>query len=149
LRGGPNLNHAGRPEVRPGELLTARPDEFDGFTGGPREACGLDGGFAGVLAAVAAAHVGLDDVDLIGGEMKCLGELVANPEWSLCPCPDGEAGTVPFRDGGARLKRGVRNVLDSVLLVDMDRRGSQRLLYGTGGRLRTVAGIGAVFEDLE
>jgi hypothetical protein len=88
-------------------------------------------------------------VNLIGGEMKCLGELVADAEGTLSPGPDGEARAVPLRDGGTWFKRCVGDVLDGVLLVDTGRRGGQFLFDGAGGRLRSVAGIRAVLDELE
>ena len=67
LSGCANLDDAGGAEVGPGKLLAAGPHQLDRLAGGLGQARGFHGGFAGVLAAIAAAHIGLDDVNLVGG----------------------------------------------------------------------------------
>ena len=64
-RTGADFNEAGGTEVGPGELLAAGPDHLDRLASGAGKARGFNGGFAGVLAAIAAAHVWLDDADLV------------------------------------------------------------------------------------
>src|ERR1019366_6424393 len=61
--GGFEFHEAGGAEVGPGELLFARPDELHRLAGGLGETRGFDGSFAGLLASVTRAHVGLDDPD--------------------------------------------------------------------------------------
>ena len=63
LRAAVDLDDARRPEVGPGEFFLAGPDQLDRLAGRAGEAGGLDGRFAGVLAAVARTRVGHDDAD--------------------------------------------------------------------------------------
>src|SRR5580692_137312 len=60
-----NLDDAGWAEVAPGEFFLAGPDELHGFPRGFRETRRLDGGLAGVFAAVRRAGVGHDHANKI------------------------------------------------------------------------------------
>src|SRR5256885_11237357 len=53
IHGSANVYDAGGTEVSPSKFFFASPDDFDGFFGGAGETRGLDGGFTGVVAAVA------------------------------------------------------------------------------------------------
>ena len=115
LDGGFELHEAGGAEVGPGEFLFAGPDEFHRLAGGLGEARRLDGSFSGVFAAVAGAHVGLDDPYLARVNVEGGDEFVLDAERALRAGPDGElAGRVPLGDGGARFERSVGDVLDGV-----------------------------------
>ena len=111
-------------------------------TGAPAafgEARGFDGSFAGVLAAVAAAHVGVNDADLSGSDVEGGDEFVLDAERALGSGPDGElAGRVPLGDGGAGFERCVRDVLDGVGLGEFD--GVGRCRDCGRGRLRGRVG---------
>src|ERR1017187_3747624 len=113
--GGLELHEAGGAEVGPGELLFAGPDELDRLASGLGETGGFDGSFAGVLASVARAHVGLDDADFARVNVEGGDEFVLDAERALRAGPDRElAGRVPLGDGGAGFERSVRDVLDGV-----------------------------------
>ena len=113
--GGFEFHEAGGAEVGPGELLFAGPDELDRLAGGLGETRGLDGRFAGVFAAIARAHVGLDDADFARVNVEGGDEFVLDAEGALRAGPDREfAGRIPLGDGGAGFERSVRDVLDGV-----------------------------------
>ena len=63
-----DVDHRRRAELGPGEFLLARPLERDRLARGLGQPCGLDGGFAGVLAAESAAGVGHDHAHLVVGQ---------------------------------------------------------------------------------
>ena len=65
-----DLDHAGRPEVGPGEFFLTRPDELHRLAGRPGQPGRLDGRLAGVLAAVAGAGVGHDHAHGLGSERR-------------------------------------------------------------------------------
>ena len=109
-----DLNEAGRAEVGPGELFSAGPDHLDGLAGGLRQTRCFKSGFAGMFSAVTAAHIRLDDAHLRGRNVKGLRQLIANAEGTLGSGPDGQIRAIPLRDGGARLKRRMGDVLHGI-----------------------------------
>ena len=140
-RAGLDLNQAGGAEIGPGKLLAARPHHLHRLAGGLGQARGFNCRLAGMLAAIAAAHVGLDDAHLGRRKMKRLHEFVANAEWALRSCPHGQLVVVPLGHGGARLKRRMRNVLHGVLLFQLQVGACHGLCHGTGYMLRAfIAG---------
>ena len=68
-----------------------------------------------MLAAVPAAHVGLNHAHLFRRKVKRLHQLVAHAKRPLRSRPDRELAVVPFGDRGTRFERSVRDVLDRVL----------------------------------
>ena len=116
-----DVDHAGRTEVRPGELLGARPHQLHRLAGRVRQPRRLDGDLAAVLAAVARSHVGHDDADAILGDAKGAGQLGSHAERPLRTCPDGEPAVHPFGDGRARLERHVRDVRNPITGVERSR----------------------------
>src|SRR5207302_8391651 len=105
-----NLDHSRRPEVRPRELLLARPDELHGPAGGPGQSRCLDCRFTGVLAAVTGAGIGYDHPNALFRDAKGLRQFAAHAEGPLRAGPDGELLVLPFGDRGPRFKRRVGDV---------------------------------------
>ena len=105
-------------EVGPGELLLARPDQRDRRPGAARQARGLDGGLAGVLAAVGRARVGHDHPHLLQRQPERLGQLAVDAEGPLGAGPDGQVIALPNGQRGARLQRRVGDVGDGIGRVD-------------------------------
>ena len=120
----PHVDHAGRPEVRPGQLLLARPHELDWRSRGARQPCGLDRRLAGVLAAVRRSGVGHDHANALARQVKRIGELALHAERALRAGPDREVVALPFRHGRARLERAVRDVSHGV--AGLERREPRR-----------------------
>ena len=127
---GVDLDHAGRAEVGPGELLLARPDDLDRLAGRLRQPGRLDRRLAGVLAAVAGAHVRHDHAHLVRRHAERAGELAADAERPLRAGPDGQLAVLPLGDGGPRLERDVGDVGDRV-------RRLHRLVGGLRARPRS------------
>ncbi len=137
---GCHLDDTGRAEIGPGELLLARPHQLDRLARGLRQARGLHGRLAGVLAAVAGTHVGHDDAHAFGRDAERGREFRADAERALRPGPDGQLAVGPFGDGGARLHRRVGNVSDGVGRLDLFGGRRQTVSYGTlDGLARTEA----------
>ena len=116
---GRRLDQAGRAEVGPGELFFAGPDQLDRLARRPGQPGRLDGGLAGVLAAVAAARVGHDHADSVLGQAERLGQLRPRTEGALGAGPDGQVVALPLRDRRAGLERGVGDVGDRVGRLDL------------------------------
>ncbi len=112
-----------------------RPHHLHGFAGGLGQARCFNGRFAGVLAAVSAAHVGLDHADLCSGQMKGLHQLVAHAEGPLRAGPDRELAVVPLGDRGARFQRSVRDVLDGVLSFELHIGAGKRICNRAGNMI--------------
>ena len=154
LSAGANLDEAGRTQVGPGEFFLARPHQLDRLARGLGEARGFDGGFAGVLAAVAAAHVGLDDADLRCGKMEGLHQFVAHAEGALGAGPDGElAGAGPRASvHSATAARGSSGAWamysHGVAVFDLDVGGGESIGDGAGDVLRRLSlpGSGLAFR---
>ena len=117
-RAAANLDHAGGPEVRPGEFFLACPDELDGLPRRFREPRRLDGRIARMLAAVRRSGIGHDDTHPVLGNPKRFGKLQAHAERPLRARPDGEFPAAPLRHRSARLERGVLDVGDGVGLLE-------------------------------
>ena len=128
-----DFDHAGRPEVGPGEFFLASPDQLDRPAGLAGDSRGLDGRFAGVLAAVAGAGVRHDDANRVVGESKRTGQLAAHAEGALGSGPDGELAVLPLRHRRAGLERSVGDVGDRVGLLEADVRGVQPCLIDPVG----------------
>ncbi len=111
---GLDVDHAGRSEVRPPELLGAGPHQLDRTARRLRQPRRFDRVLAGVLSAVRRAGVGHDDADAGVGDSEGLGKLGADAEGTLRAGPDGELSLGPFGDGRARLQRHVRNVGNAI-----------------------------------
>ena len=133
-RAASDLDEAGGAQVRPGELLLARPDDLDRLAGGLGQTRRFDRRVAGVLAAVGGAGVGDEDADVLARDAEGRGELLAHGEGALRAGPDRELVAVPFGDRGARLERRVRDVLDGVGLRELDVGGREALLDGARRR---------------
>ena len=129
------FDHAGGTKIRPGEFFFAGPDEFYGTARGAGDACGFEGGVAGVFAAVGGAGVWNDDADGAIWKMKCAGQFVANTEGALRAGPDGEFVAAiffgPFGESGARFERSMGDEGDGVGGVEAMRRGGERGIDGT------------------
>ncbi len=125
-----DLDEAGGAQVGPGEFILARPDNFDGLAGGFCQARGFDGRFAGVLAAIAAAHVGLDDAHLRRREMEGCISSSRTPKGRWVPVHTVSLPLGPFGDGGAGFERRVGDVFDSVAFLELDVGGG----HGVGDR---------------
>src|SRR5512146_1435063 len=127
---GPGLHFDQRSgsEIRPRELLRARPHYLHGLACSPRQPCSLNRSFSGMLAAVAAAHVRLDNANSRLGNLERLSKLLANTKWALRSRPDRQAAVIPFGYSSARFKWSMRNVLNRVARFDLHLCGSQSLL---------------------
>src|SRR5450631_1467341 len=90
----PDLDQACGAQIGPCEFFTSSPDDLDGLAGGFGQASSLNGRLAGMLAAIAASHVGLDHAHLGRRQMKRLDEFIANAERALCSGPDGQLAGV-------------------------------------------------------
>src|SRR6266568_953808 len=112
-----DIDHAGRSEVSPGELLFARPHELHRFAGFAREAGSFDSRIASVLAAVTSAGVGNDYANAIFWDAKCLGKLTPHAEGPLRAGPDRELAARPLSNSRTRLERCVSDVSYSVSLL--------------------------------
>src|SRR5262245_19454000 len=84
------VDHASGPEIGPGELLFAGPDEFHGTIGGVSDASGFESSVAGVLATISRTSVGDDDADRAVGKTKDSGEFIADAEGALRAGPNGK-----------------------------------------------------------
>ena len=142
-----------RAQVRPGELLLARPDDLDRLARGLREARGLDRRVAGVLAAVRGAGVG-DMTRAFSLGMR--NAAASSSRTANGRCVPVQTVTLspsrPFGDRGARLERRVRDVLDGVGLRELDVGGGEALLDVAGhARLGAArrARVGVLLEVLE
>ena len=107
-----------------------------------------------MLAAVGGAGVGDDDANALLRDAERGGELFADAEGALGAGPDGELVGVlmPFGDGGARLERGVGNVLDGVGLGELDVGGGEGFVDASldaGLRALVGRGLGVRLEVLE
>src|SRR5438477_651852 len=78
-----DIDHSGRAEIGPGELLFTCPHELHGFARFPGESRGLDTCFAGVLPSVAGAGVGNDHSDAIFRDVKRFSKLALNTKRPL------------------------------------------------------------------
>src|SRR5205807_3913726 len=97
------------------------------LAGSFRQARGLDRAFAGVFAAVTRTCVRNDDANFVFRNVKCFRQFRAHSEGPLRSGPNRELVAVPLRDGGARLKRRVRDVGDGVRLLELFVRGCQTI----------------------
>lgn len=118
-RTGFDLDQTSRAEIGPGEFFAPCPDNLDGFAGGFGQAGRFNGRLAGMLAAIAAAHVGLDHAHLGRRQVKRLHEFVANAKRALGSGPNSQLAIGPLGHNGARLKRRVGDVRDGVLLLQL------------------------------
>ena len=149
-RGCPDFNEARWAEVGPGEFLFAGPHNLHGFAGGLGKAGSFNSSFAGVLAAVSAAHVGLEDAHLVGGQMERLHQFVANTEGPLRSGPDRELAVIPLGNSGARFERCVRDVFDGVLSFELHIGAGNCLCHGVGSMILTFClSVRIVLEVLE
>ena len=126
-----DVDHAGRAEVGPGELLLARPDQLDRRVDGAGQPGGLDRRVAKVLAAVGRACVGDDHADGCLRQPERRRQLGAHAERPLRACPHGHPAVAPIRHGRARLQRGVRDIGDCI--------GLRQSQLGRSTRRRDVA----------
>ena len=136
---GGRFDQSGGTEVGPGKLFLAGPDHLHGFAHGLCQPGRLDGGLAGMLAAVAAAGVGNDHPNLVVGQVKGLRQLGANAEGPLGAGPDGQLAALPFGHRGPRLQRCVGDVGDRINRLDLEGRSRQRVLDRTILTRRAVA----------
>src|SRR5215468_425988 len=127
-----DFNDAGRPEVGPGELLLARPDDLDRFSGRLGQARRLYGRVARVLAAVGGSGVWDENADALGGNVESLGQLFFDRERTLRSSPDGELLASPFGHRSARFEWRMRDVSDGVTRRELD--------VGPGARFAHRAG---------
>ena len=139
VEAGFGLDESGGTEVGPGELLLAGPAQRDGLAGRLREARGLLGGFARVLAAKAAAKIRDNHAHVVVRQMKGAHEVRAVAERVLCAGPDGQLAVGPFGNGGAGFQRGVLDVGDMIGLAQ--RVFGFRQLIGEGTRRRVVVRV--------
>src|SRR5439155_13776448 len=95
-----DLDHSRRPEIRPSELLLARPDELHRPACGPGQSRCLDRRFPGVLAAVTGAGIGYDHPNALFRYAEGLRQFAAHAERPLRAGPDGELPVLPFGDRG-------------------------------------------------
>ena len=109
-----HVDDARRPEVGPGKLLLAGPDQLDRPARRLRQPGGLDRRLAGVLAAVAGAGVGHDHAHRVLRQAERLRQLAAHAERPLRAGPDRQLAVLPFGHRRARLERGVGDVGDRV-----------------------------------
>ena len=106
------------PEVGPGELFFARPDQLDRSSGGTGQARGLNRRLAGMLAAICRAGSRHDHPNRFLGKAERLRQLAAHAEWPLRAGPDCQAAVLPLGHRRARLKRRVGNIGHRVGLRD-------------------------------
>src|SRR5882757_9287505 len=78
IHGRANVDDAGGAEVSPSKFFLASPDDFDRLLGGASETRGFDGGFTGMLAAVAGASVRHQDVHAFLRNVKRGSEFFAH-----------------------------------------------------------------------
>src|SRR5205823_2500653 len=109
-----HFDDTGRPKIGPGEFFFARPANFDRLTRLFCEPSGFERSLAGVLAAITGSGIGHNYAHAIFGNVECFRELGTDAERALRSGPDGELGTSPLRDGGARLERRVRDISNGV-----------------------------------
>src|SRR3989442_7101085 len=135
-----DIDHTSRTKVGPSEFLFPRPDEFDRLAGSFCQTRGLDRAFTGVFATVTRARIRNYDPNFIFRNVKCFRQFSAHSKGPLRSGPDRELVAVPISDGGARLKRRVRDVCHGVGLLELFVRGCQTI----GNRsLRTGAATAA------
>src|SRR5882724_5643657 len=88
IHGSANVYDAGWAEVSPSKFFFACPNDFDGLFGGASETGGYDGGFTGVLAAVAGACVRHQDVHALLRNVKRRGEFFTHAKGPLRAGPN-------------------------------------------------------------
>jgi len=80
--------------------------------------------------------------------MERVGEFAADTERALRASPDGELFAGPFRNGGARLERGMGNVRDVIGCVERMRGTGEGGVNGTLLPAMAVVGfgLGVIFQ---
>ncbi len=124
-----DIDHAGGAEVRPGELLFARPDQLDRLAGRRGQTGRFDGGFPGMLSAVPGTRIGNDHAHTAFGNAESLRQLTTHAKRALRAGPHGELVARPPGDGGARLERDVSDVGYGVRRFDRCAGNRQRLFH--------------------
>src|SRR5262249_44153279 len=141
-----------RPEVSPGKLLFTRPHNLNWLPRCLRQPRRLNGTFSAMLAAIAAAHVGHNDADLVRRNAKGLSQLIAHSKGALSTRPDRELVPVPLSYCGSRLEWCMRYVLNSVVLFQFHLSGSQCTIHRCAGMLRSpiscIRIVTQIFEQL-
>src|SRR5215471_13902956 len=123
-----DIDHAGRPEVGPGEFFFAGPDDLDRRAGASGEPCRFNRDLAGVFAAIARAGIRHDYSDLVWRQMERLNQFTLDSKGPLSPCPDSQLAVLPLSKGGSGFERGVGNVGNGVSALQLVIGCSQRLL---------------------
>src|ERR1035438_2869721 len=100
-----------------------------------------------MFAGVSGARVGHDNSHATCGRAERFRQLTPYAEWHLSSGPDRELAVRPFRDGGARFKRSVRDVGDSVSGFADEVRRFEALFHGSLFRRGALARLfGMAFQ---
>jgi hypothetical protein len=141
-----DFDNARGPEIRPGELFLASPDQFHGTACGARQTRSFQCGVAGVLASIGGTGVWHDYANGAFRNVKDSGELIADGKRPLCARPNAQLSIGPVGYGRARLERSMSDESNGVCRVQTVGRVLERFLDGTLLFSRAVVRFGfAIF----
>src|SRR5215472_5501788 len=123
------LNHARRPEIRPGELFLPRPQHLHRLLCRSRQTGRLQRRITGVLPAIRRPGVRHQHPHLVLRHVKGRRQLPAHPKRPLRPGPHGHLVALPLRYRRPRLQRSVRNIINVVRRLQLVFRRQKHLLH--------------------